>query len=80
MSENPIYLELTEEKCLELALENAEQIWWLGKHHERLRITKMLENYFELTQEPNEDGTVTENAEWDTGFQAAIALIRNNTK
>jgi hypothetical protein len=23
---------------MELALENAEQIWWLGKHHERLRI------------------------------------------
>ena len=44
MSKNPIYLELTEEKCMELALENAEQIWWLGKHHERLRILQVLED------------------------------------
>lgn len=35
-----------------------------------------LERYFELTKEPNEDGTVNNNPEWDRGFQAAMAIIR----
>lgn len=38
---DPVYLVLVQEKCLELALENAEQIWWLGKHHERLFIISL---------------------------------------
>lgn len=41
---------------------------------------KVLENYFELTQEPNEDGTTDDNPEWDKGFQAAMAIIRNQIK
>jgi len=43
---------------------------------DKQEILKRLESYFELTQEPNEDGTVTENPEWDRGFQAAMALVR----
>lgn len=43
---------------------------------ERKRIIKQLQNYFELTCEPNENGVVDENPEWDRGFQAAIALIK----
>jgi hypothetical protein len=39
-----------------------------------------MESYFELTQEPNEDGTVTDNPEWDRGFQAAMAIVRNQIK
>jgi hypothetical protein len=35
-----------------------------------------LQSYFELTCEPNENGVVDENPEWDKGFQAAIALIK----
>ena len=35
-----------------------------------------LQRYFELTQEPNEDGTIDENPEWDRGYQAAMAIIR----
>lgn len=38
---------------------------------------KTLESYFELTQEPNEDGSVEANPEWDRGFQAAMAILRN---
>jgi len=37
---------------------------------------EVLQRYFELTQEPNEDGTVNENPEWDRGYQAAMAIIR----
>ena len=39
----------------------------------RLEIINMLEGYFELTQESG-----NANPEWDRGFQAAIALIRND--
>lgn len=46
-----------------------------GMEAERLRIIKFLKRYFKMTQEPNEDGEVEENKEWDCGFQAAIALI-----
>lgn len=48
-----------------------------GMAAEQLRIIKSLESYFELTQEPNEDGTPNENPEWDRGFQAAMAIIKN---
>ena len=37
---------------------------------------KALESYYELTQEPDEDGNVTDNPEWDKGFQAAMSIIR----
>lgn len=48
-----------------------------GEMDEQKRIVKMLEEYFELTQMPGDNG-VEENPEWDAGFQAAIALIKGN--
>jgi len=48
-----------------------------GTGYEKERITKMLEGYLELTQMPDDEGAVEENIEWDRGFQAAIALIKN---
>ena len=44
---------------------------------ERTRIIKILKSYFKLTQEPNENGEIEVNEEWDCGFQAAIAIITN---
>lgn len=44
---------------------------------ERERIIKMLKKYYALTQEPNLDGDIEVNEEWDCGFRAAIALISN---
>jgi hypothetical protein len=44
---------------------------------ERERIIKMLKSYFALTQEPNVDGDIEVNEEWDCGFRAAIAIITN---
>lgn len=49
-----------------------------GKTQEQERIIKMLQDYFDLTQEPDDHGNITDNSEWDHGFQAAIALIKNN--
>lgn len=58
--------------------------WQLGVQHgtmkEHKRIIEMLQGYFELTQEPDDHGNITNNPEWDRGFSAAIALIRNNPK
>jgi hypothetical protein len=48
-----------------------------GATRERERILKNLRQYFELSQEPDEDGNVEVNEEWDCGFQAALALIAN---
>jgi hypothetical protein len=42
------------------------------------RIYNMLQTYFEMTQEPDDEGKVADNPEWDRGFQAAMALIGNN--
>ena len=39
----------------------------------RQEIINLLEDYFALTQESGKP-----NDEWDRGFQAAIALVRNN--
>ena len=39
-----------------------------------------LESYFELTQEPSEDGSLSYNPEWDRGYQAAMAIIRNQIR
>ena len=47
-----------------------------GKDLQQKRLVEMLLTYLELTNEPNEDGSRTENPEWDAGFQAAIALIK----
>jgi hypothetical protein len=47
-----------------------------GKKAEREQIIKQLQDYFDLTLEPNEDGSICENPEWDNGFQVAIALIK----
>lgn len=51
-----------------------------GAWDERMRITKALADYFEITQEPDDEGNVTENLEWDRGFQAAMALIKGEQK
>jgi hypothetical protein len=74
MSKQPIYLELIEEKCLELALENAELTWWLGKHHERLRIIALLES--EKFQQPEgmHEGTTY------IPIQQAIELIKGEQR
>lgn len=48
-----------------------------GMEDERNLIGKYLQKYFELTQEPDDEGNVEVNEEWDRGFQAAIAIIRN---
>jgi hypothetical protein len=48
-----------------------------GIAHERQEVIKSLRSYLELTQEPNEDGEVEVNEEWDRGFQAAIAILSN---
>jgi hypothetical protein len=47
-----------------------------GEMSERIRIIDLLKNYFELTKEPDDEGVVTDNPEWDAGFQAAMALIK----
>lgn len=44
----------------------------------REKANKILQSYFDLTQEPNEDGSYNDNTEWDAGFQAAMALIRDD--
>jgi hypothetical protein len=48
-----------------------------GMEAERLRIVKSLKSYFALSQEPDEDGEIEVNEEWDCGFRAAIAIITN---
>ena len=47
-----------------------------GRKAERERIIQRLIDYFELTQEPGDHGLIDVNEEWDSGFQAAIALIK----
>lgn len=44
---------------------------------ERERILKMLQGYFDLTLEEDENGRIDHNPDWDAGFQSAMALIRN---
>jgi hypothetical protein len=44
---------------------------------ERKRIRKMLDDYFALTHEPNDNNKTEENLEWDRGFQAALSLLNN---
>jgi hypothetical protein len=47
-----------------------------GKGLERKRLIETLLVYLELTKEPNEEGLVTDNQDWDAGFQAAVAIIK----
>lgn len=51
-----------------------------GAEAERERIIGRLNDYFELTLMPGDDGLVSQNQEWDSGFQAAIALIKGEQK
>lgn len=39
---------------------------------------KLLQDYFDLTQAKDEHGMTDSNPEWDRGFQAAMAILRNN--
>jgi hypothetical protein len=48
----------------------------LGRYRERERIIKLLLDYYQLKQEPGDDGLPEANEEWELGFQIAIALIR----
>lgn len=57
------------ENQLEQLIEKSKQV---GALSERLRLIKVLTDYFELAQLPG----LEENPEWDNGFQAAIALIK----
>jgi predicted metal-dependent hydrolase len=65
------------EKHKEGLAEVSQLAWSSALKFERERILKMLRDYFELTLHPDENGDVEVNAEWDSGFQAAIALISN---
>jgi hypothetical protein len=47
-----------------------------GKGSERKRLVDTLLIYLELTKEPNDEGLVTDNPEWEAGFQAAVAIIK----
>ena len=59
---------------------NAVIAFQQGEISERKRLVGILKSYLELTCEPNELGEVTDNPEWDRGFQAAIALIKGEQK
>lgn len=59
---------------------NAVHAFQQGEISERKRLVNILENYLELTCEPDDIGQVTDNPEWDRGFQAAIALIKGEQK
>jgi hypothetical protein len=48
-----------------------------GKEQGRKRAIEILENYFELSNSFEEDEEIDPNPEWDSGFQAAMALLRN---
>jgi hypothetical protein len=47
----------------------------IGADEQRERSVTALIAYLDLSKEPDEDGVVTENPEWDSGFQAAISII-----
>jgi len=53
-----------------------DQMIELGRYRERERIIKLLLDYYQLKQEPGDDGLPEANEEWELGFQIAIALIR----
>ena len=60
----------------EIIHENSIRSYNRGAADEREKLQKALQEYFELTQMPNEQGLATDNVEWDAGFQAAMAVIR----
>lgn len=51
-----------------------------GEQKEHERITDSLKRYFELTQEADEYGKITNNPEWDRGYQAAMAIVEGSKK
>jgi hypothetical protein len=51
-----------------------------GRVFERNEIAKRLKDYFELTQFSEKHEGAEPNAEWDRGFQAAIALTKGEQK
>lgn len=51
-----------------------------GAKQERRNLLEALERYLNLTCEPDERGRVTDNPEWDNGFQAAMAIIKGEQK
>jgi hypothetical protein len=59
-------------------MEVSEQALKAGIKIERERLIKAAEAYFDLTQEPNEDGSINQNPEWDRGYQAALAILRGS--
>jgi hypothetical protein len=48
-----------------------------GIAHERQEVINSLQRYLALTQEPDNEGNIEVNEEWDRGFQAAIAVVSN---
>jgi len=57
-----------------------EELWFdSGKISERASIVKVLEDYLALTEMSVLDGAEP-NSEWDAGFQAALALIKEKNQ
>jgi hypothetical protein len=48
-----------------------------GCKQEHLRTLEAMQGYFDLTQMPDEDDVVESNPAWDSGYQAAMAIVRN---
>jgi hypothetical protein len=59
------------------ALQNAYEA---GRAYELQRLQELLQSYFELTQWSEEHEGGEPNPEWDSGFQAAMALIKAQSK
>lgn len=47
--------------------------------NEREQAIKVLEDYFDLTRYAEEHEGATPNPEWDSGYQAAIAILKGAT-
>lgn len=48
-----------------------------GQIAERARLIAKVQSYFELTQWSTEHEGGVENPDWDRGYQAAMAILRN---
>jgi hypothetical protein len=49
-----------------------------GALHAQYRTLEAMRRYFELTQMPDDDGVVENNPAWDSGYQAAMAIVQNS--
>jgi len=49
-----------------------------GALHAQYRTLEALTGYFELTQMPDDNGVVEDNPAWDSGYQAAMAIVQNS--